>query len=105
MTYALTLASKCALTLSLKHSLTLALSLLCFCLPESFPTQETAVRFEDYQVDVFNGAIHQPKWIRRVTNDEWRDSLENSYHRPRSTLPANTSFRFTVAAPAVVTTL
>jgi len=30
-------------------------------------------RFEDYEVAIYRGRIHTPKWIRRVEDDEWRD--------------------------------
>jgi hypothetical protein len=32
-------------------------------------------RFEDYKVALYRGAIHEPKWIRHVGGDEWRDHL------------------------------
>ena len=36
---------------------------------------QSVIRFEDYQVSVYTGAIHQPKWIQRITEGEWRDDL------------------------------
>ena len=35
----------------------------------------TSSRFEDYEVAIYRGTIHRPKWIRRVADDEWRDGL------------------------------
>lgn len=53
-------------------SITLLLSFLCLTLEV---TSQTSPRFEDYEVEIYRGAIHKPKWIRRVANDEWRDEL------------------------------
>jgi hypothetical protein len=38
-------------------------------------TGQTSPRFEDYEVAIYRGTIYRPKWIRRVTDDEWRDEL------------------------------
>ena len=38
-------------------------------------TGQTSPRFEDYEVTIYRGTIHRPKWIRRVADDEWRDEL------------------------------
>lgn len=38
-------------------------------------TGRTSPRFEDYEVAIYRGTIHKPKWIRRVADDEWRDEL------------------------------
>ena len=38
-------------------------------------TGQTAARFEDYEVAVYRGNIHAPKWIRCFADDEWRDEL------------------------------
>lgn len=38
-------------------------------------TGQTSPRFEDYEVVLYRGNIHRPKWIRRVAVDEWRDEL------------------------------
>lgn len=51
-------------------SMTLLLILLGLILQT---TGRTSVRFEDYEVAIYKGAIHRPKWIRRVADDEWRD--------------------------------
>lgn len=32
-------------------------------------------RFEDYKVSVFKGKIRSPKWITKVSENEWRDEL------------------------------
>lgn len=37
--------------------------------------QVTPARFEDFEVAVYRGTIHRPKWIRQVANDEWRDEV------------------------------
>ncbi len=38
-------------------------------------TGQTSPRFEDYEVAIYKGTIHRPKWIRRAADDEWRDEL------------------------------
>jgi hypothetical protein len=38
-------------------------------------TGQTPPRFEDYEVVIYRGTIHGPKWIRRVADDEWRDEV------------------------------
>ena len=38
-------------------------------------TGQTSPRFEDYEVAIYRGTIHRPKWIRRAADDEWRDEL------------------------------
>ena len=38
-------------------------------------TGQRSERFEDYEVAIYRGTIHRPKWIRRVADDEWRDEL------------------------------
>jgi hypothetical protein len=38
-------------------------------------TRQTAPRFEDYEVAIYRGTIHRPKWIRRVADGEWRDEV------------------------------
>ena len=40
-----------------------------------FGIQVTPARFEDFEVAISRGAIHRPKWIRRIANDEWRDEV------------------------------
>ena len=62
----------------MRPSLTLVLLLFCWLLP---PTQQTIVRFEDYQVAVYRGTIHRPKWLRRV-DDVWRDDLNKMVEPP-----------------------
>ena len=32
-------------------------------------------QFENYEVSIYTGAIHRPKWIRHVSGNEWRDGL------------------------------
>jgi len=38
-------------------------------------TGQTSARFEDYEVVIYRGTIHRPKWIRRIADDEWRDEV------------------------------
>jgi hypothetical protein len=38
-------------------------------------TGQTSPRFEDYEVAIYKGTIHRPKWIRRAADDEWRGEL------------------------------
>lgn len=38
-------------------------------------TGQAPPRFEDYEVAIHKGAIHRPKWIRPVSDDEWRDEV------------------------------
>jgi hypothetical protein len=38
-------------------------------------TGQTSPRFGDYEVAIYRGTVHRPKWIRRVADDEWRDEL------------------------------
>ena len=38
-------------------------------------TCQTSPRFEDYEVAIYRGAIHSPKWIRRAADADWRDEL------------------------------
>lgn len=53
--------------------LIVAISLLFTCFTPS--TAQSSTRFEDYEVPVYTGTIHRPKWIRHVLGDEWRDKL------------------------------
>ena len=53
-------------------SITLLLTFLCLTLQV---TSQTSPRFEDYEVVIYRGTIHNPKWIRHVGNDDWRDEL------------------------------
>ncbi|HEV8525600.1 MAG TPA: hypothetical protein VGQ71_13975, partial [Terriglobales bacterium] len=39
-------------------------------------------QFEDYEVPLYRGAIHPPKWIRHVAGDEWRDDLGKTVDPP-----------------------
>ena len=45
-------------------------------------TGQTSARFEDYEVVIYRGTIHMPKWIRRVADDEWRDEVGKLVERP-----------------------
>jgi hypothetical protein len=57
--------------------LTVILSLLL-----TFFAAQSAPKFEDYKVAVYSGAMHWPKWIRHVGNDEWRDELDKLVEPP-----------------------
>ena len=39
-------------------------------------------RFEDYEVPLYRGPIHPPKWIHHGTGGEWRDKLEKLVEPP-----------------------
>jgi len=58
----------------MKNAATFAISLIFCSLTPSLVAQSTS-RFEDYEVPVYTGAIHRPKWIRKVGGNEWRDNL------------------------------
>src|SRR6266480_4145746 len=58
----------------MKSAVTIAISLMFFCLTPSLAAQSSS-RFEDYEVSVYTGAIQRPKWIHHVGGDEWRDNL------------------------------
>jgi hypothetical protein len=49
-------------------------SLILLCATSTLVSQ-TSLQFKDYEVPVYSGTIHLPKWIRRVSEDEWRDKL------------------------------
>jgi len=36
---------------------------------------QAMLRFDDYEVRVYSGAVHSPGWIRHIRGDEWRDNL------------------------------
>ena len=54
--------------------------LMCVFAPSS--AAQSSPRFEDYQVPVYTGAIHQPKWIRYHGSDGWRDNLGKLVEEP-----------------------
>lgn len=56
----------------MKTTLLIALSLL---FSPALLRPQTAPKFEDYPIAVYTGRTHQPKWIRRGPNGEWRDQL------------------------------
>src|SRR5215217_1430253 len=58
----------------MKNTVVIAIWLMLISLTASLLAQSSA-RFEDYEVSVYTGAIHHPKWIHRINGDEWRDSL------------------------------
>ncbi len=41
---------------------------------QSVAGQTKLPRFNDYPVKVYRGKIHKPKWLRRGSEGEWRDS-------------------------------
>ena len=53
----------------------LCLALVTSILPGGALARKTLPRFEDYQVPLYRGAIHPPKWIRHAEGDEWRDDI------------------------------
>jgi hypothetical protein len=58
----------------MKPTVAIAVLLLLFTLPAPL-TAQSSPRFEDYEVAVYTGAIHRPKWICHVGSDEWRDNI------------------------------
>jgi hypothetical protein len=58
----------------MRPTVAIAVLLLLFTLPAPL-TAQSSPRFEDYEVAVYTGAIHRPKWIRHVGSDEWRDNI------------------------------
>ena len=58
----------------MKDVVIVAISLVFFYLTPALAAQSSP-RFEDYQVAVSTGTIHQPKWIRHIGGDEWRDDM------------------------------
>src|SRR5215813_1509046 len=64
----------------MEASVTIILSVMLFWLPPlGF---QASARFEDYEVPVYRGTIHRPKWIRHVRGDEWRDKLDKLVEPP-----------------------
>ncbi len=49
----------------------------------SIPAQGNLPRFEDYEVSLHRGKTHLPKWIRRVSEGEWRDDLGKLVESPQ----------------------
>jgi hypothetical protein len=58
----------------MKLTAIVTVSLILLCLTPSLAAQSSP-RFEDYEIAVYTGTIHRPKWIRRVRGDEWRDNI------------------------------
>jgi hypothetical protein len=58
----------------MKPAIAITASLLLFTSPAPLAAQSSP-RFKDYEVAVYTGAIHRPKWIRHVGSDEWRDNF------------------------------
>lgn len=58
----------------IKVTVTISLSVVFFWLTPSWAMQSSP-RFEDYEVPIYTGTIHRPKWIRRVSGNEWRDNF------------------------------
>jgi hypothetical protein len=65
----------------MKTTIGIAGLLTFFCLTPSLAAQSWP-RFKDYQVPLYKGAIHRPKWIRHVKGDEWRDDLNKLVDPP-----------------------
>ena len=53
-----------------------AILLLMLFLITAASSAQNVPPFEDYQVPVYRGKIHQPRWIRHVADGEWRDNLD-----------------------------
>lgn len=53
----------------------LSLAFIAWCISISAAQQNKTPRFEDYRAKVFKGKIRQPKWIEKVSENEWRDEL------------------------------
>jgi hypothetical protein len=87
----------------MKPTVAIAVLLLLFTLPAPL-TAQSSPRFEDYEVAVYTGAIHRPKWIRHVGSDEWRDNIGKLVEPPEVNFAGNTLSRFTVVALAADTT-
>lgn len=54
--------------------ISIVVALIFSCLTPSSVAQSLP-QFEDYEVSVYTGAMHRPKWIRHVSGDGWRDNL------------------------------
>lgn len=65
----------------MKACITIALSIVLYSLPQSLAAQ-SSLRFEDYNVKLYTGRIHQPNWIRRGADGEWRDELGKLVEAP-----------------------
>jgi hypothetical protein len=44
--------------------------------------QKSSPRFEDYKTSLFKGKIHTPKWIKKISDGEWRDDLGKLVESP-----------------------
>jgi hypothetical protein len=44
--------------------------------------QKNSPRFEDYKISLFKGKIHTPKWIKKISDGEWRDDLGKLVESP-----------------------
>ena len=53
----------------------MATLLMLLLLTHNF-TAQTSPKFMDHPVAVYTGKLHNPKWIRKVGPDEWRDRLD-----------------------------
>ena len=47
-------------------SITLLLVFVCLTLPG---TSQTSARFEDFEVAIYRGTIHRPRWMRRIADN------------------------------------
>lgn len=65
----------------MKACIGIALSIVLYSLPQSLAAQ-SSLRFEDYNVKLYTGRIHQPNWIRRDARGDWRDELDKLVEEP-----------------------
>ncbi|MCU0237996.1 MAG: hypothetical protein MUC29_01025 [Pyrinomonadaceae bacterium] len=53
--------------------------LICFSALAIFAQQKSKPQFSDFKVTVYKGKIKNPKWAKRISNEEWRDELGKFY--------------------------
>lgn len=75
-------------------SLGQAIFLLIICVLSIPAQQKSLPRFENYEVSLYQGKVHLPKWIRRASEGEWRDDLGKLVASPE----VNFAGRYFVAA-------
>ncbi len=62
--------------------LTQTVFLLIICVASISAQQKRLLPFEYYEVPLYREKIHLPKWIRHVSDDEWRDELDKLVEPP-----------------------
>ena len=58
----------------MKANIFICLALIFSCWTPSSVAQSLP-QFKNYEVSIYTGAIHRPKWIRHVSGNKWRDGL------------------------------